>query len=293
MWDNVEAIAIGQAGPGLSRSMSKLNRLHPSEMADIIEEMDSSAQVEIFSALDTVRAADVLEELEPDAQDCLLENLPSDKIADVLEIMPADEVADILDDVDKKKVEELLKEMDSEVSGEVRELMEYEDDVVGSIMMTDYLSFRESDTVETALETLRQKKPEYDTIYYLYVVSEKGALEATLSLRDIILSRPETRIGDIMNRDIVYARDTEKIESLNDMIAKYNCSRSPWWTRTESCTAPSSSTTLSSACFGPSESSVGRYERFSFLGGGIHEKQNREECDDEHHGKAHRFCAAG
>lgn len=222
MWDNVEAFNISKTGTGLSRSMSKLNRLHPSEMADIIEEMDDNTKVEIFSAMDAVRAADVLEELEPNAQDSLLESLPSEKIVDVLEIMPADEVADILDEVDKEKAEELLKEMDSEVSGEVRELMEYEDDEVGSLMMTDFISLRESDTVENALAELRRMNPDYDLVYSLYVVAESGALVAALSLRDIMLADPEARIADIMNRDIVSVRDTDKIETLNDIIAKYN-----------------------------------------------------------------------
>jgi magnesium transporter len=222
MWNNVEAINVVQTVLGLSQSMSKLNRLHPSELADIIEEMDDSTQMEIFSALDTVRAADILEELNHDTQDNLLENMPSDQFADVLEIMPADEVADILDEADKKKVEELLNEMDNEVSGEVRELMEYDDNVVGSLMMTEFLSVREADTIEIAMEMLRQKKPEYDTIYYLYVVSDAGTLEAILPLRDIVVSSPEIQIGDIMNRDVIYAYDTDTIVSLNNTITKYN-----------------------------------------------------------------------
>ena len=222
LWDNVEAISIGQAGAGLSKSISNLNRLHPSEMADIIEEMDHNTQVEIFSAMDTERAADVLEELEHDTQDILLESIPSDKIADVLEIMPADEVADILDEVDEAKAEELLKEMDSEVSGEVRELMEYGDDEIGSLMTTDYISFHDFDTVEATLAVLRREKPEFDMIYYLYITSEKGALEAMLSLRDLIVSGLDFKLGDIMSRDVVCVHDTDKIDSLHDIISKYS-----------------------------------------------------------------------
>lgn len=222
MWDNVEAINVVQTGPGLTKSMSKLNRLHPSEMADIIEEMDDSTQMEIFSALDTVRAADILEELNHDTQDSLLEGMPSEKIADVLEIMPADEVADILEEVDQKKAEELLSKMDSGVSGEVRELMEYEDDAVGSLMMTEFLCVHESDTVESALEMIRQKKPEYDVMYSLYAVTDTGVLDAVLTLRDLIIADTGAKIGDIMNRDVVYALDTDTIVSLNDTITKYS-----------------------------------------------------------------------
>ena len=222
LWNNVEVLRYGKAGDGLSKTVSALNRLHPSEMADIIEGMDHNTQMELFSAMDMERAADVLEELEPGTQDSLLEGLPSGQIADVLEIMPADEVADILDEVDKKKAEELLREMDSDVSGEVRELMEYEGSEIGSLMTTDFYSFHDADSVEAALDVFRREKPDYDMIYYVYVVSEKGELEATLSLRDIIVAGPGTALSEIMNRDVIYVYDTDRIGSLNEIISKYN-----------------------------------------------------------------------
>jgi magnesium transporter len=222
LWDNVEAVNFGQTGVGLSKSISNLDRFHPSDMADIIEDMDSNIQVELFSAMDTERAADVLEELETDTRENLLENLSSDKMADVLEIMPADEAADILDEVDEGRAEEILKKMDSEASGEVRELMGYEDYEVGSLMTTDYVSFREGDTVGDTLEALRKEKPESDMIYYLNIVSESGELKAVVSLRDFVVSSLDAKLGDIMNRDVVYVHDTDRIESLNDILSKYN-----------------------------------------------------------------------
>jgi len=222
LWDDIETINFGKTGTGLSKSVMKLSRLHPSDMADIIEDMDHDAQLGVFSALDTERAADVLEELETDTRESLLESLPAEKAADVLEIMPADEAADILDEIDEEKAEEILKEMDSEASGEVRELMEYEDYEVGSLMTTDFICFHDYDTVGFTLETLRREKPESDTIYYLYITSDKGELIATVSLRDIVISEPEVKLGDIMNRDVVYVHDTDRIDSLNDILAKYS-----------------------------------------------------------------------
>jgi magnesium transporter len=222
LWDDVETISYGHAGIRLSKDTSNLDRLHPSDLADIIEEMDHNTQMEVFSALDMERAADVLEELESDTRESLLESLPLDRMADVLEIMPADEVADILDELDEEKAEQFLKEMESEASGEVRDLMEYEDNEVGSLMTTDFIFFRDFNTVGETLEILRTEKPESDMIYYLYITSEKGELEATVSLRDIVISPLNTKLSDIMNEDVVYVQDTDRIESLNEIISKYN-----------------------------------------------------------------------
>jgi CBS domain-containing protein/sporulation protein YlmC with PRC-barrel domain len=222
LWSNMEAIAPPLSNLKLSTSSSKLNTLHPSELADIIEELDINTRTAIFNALDHERAADVLEELEADTQSSILDQMPVDKAADLLEKMPADEVADILDDLEEDKAEELLQEMEQEASAEVRELMEYPEHSVGSIMTTDFISFKETMTVDEVIKELRRRKPESDTIYYLYVLDEEEKLTATVSLRDLIISAPETKLEQIMKEKIVYVYDTDPINSLVDIISKYS-----------------------------------------------------------------------
>jgi magnesium transporter len=221
-WDDVAAISQSQYGIKLSKEHSKLSTLHPSDLADIIEDLDRKTQLAVFSSLDEQRAADVLEEMETEAQIKVLEGLSLDKAADVLEKMPADEVADILDDLEEAKAEELLDEMEHLVSQEVRELMEYPDNTVGSLMSTDFFSFNEEMTVEDSLKELRVLKPETDAIYYLYVLDTSSKLIAVVSLRDIVISEPHTRLNQIMNRQVIKVNDYDKIDSLAEIISKYN-----------------------------------------------------------------------
>jgi flagellar motility protein MotE (MotC chaperone)/sporulation protein YlmC with PRC-barrel domain len=222
LWSNMEAIGTSLANLKLSTSSSKLNTLHPSELADIIEDLDVNTRTAIFSALDHDRAADVLEEMETEAKSSILDQLSVEKAADVLEKMPADEVADILDDLKEEKAEELLQEMDKEASAEVRELMEYPDNQVGSLMSTDYISFKEHMTAQETIQELRRLKPESDTIYYLYVVDDQERLTAIVSLRDLIVAEPDIKLEQIMNRKIVYVYDQDNINSLVEIISKYS-----------------------------------------------------------------------
>jgi len=222
LWDDVERISFQQEGIKLSKTQTKLSTLHPSDLADIIEDLDRNNQVALFASLDDEKAADVLEELESDAQVNLMESLSVERAADVLEKMPADEVADILDDLDEGKAEEILTEMDKEASEEVRELMEYPENTVGSLMTTDHISFREDMTINETLSELRDLKPESDTIYYLYVLDASGKLSATVSLRDIVVSPPETKLNEISNKNVIKVLDTDKIDSLAEIISKYN-----------------------------------------------------------------------
>ena len=222
LWDDVATINPSHEGLRLSKAQAKLSLLHPSDLADILEELDHNTQVQIFASLDEESAAEVLEELETEAQINVIESLPAGKAADVLEKMPADEVADILDDLDEEKAEELLSEMEHEASQEVRELMEYPENTVGSLMSTDYVSFNEHMTVDQTINELRRLKPDTDTRYYLYVLDDAGRLVASVSLRDLVTSDPSIRLEGIMNRRVVKIEDYDRLDSLAEILSKYN-----------------------------------------------------------------------
>lgn len=222
LWDDVETVDIGQSGIKLSTEFSKLLTLHPSDVADIIEDLDRTTQNTVFASFDEERAADVMEELEPDAQTNIIESMSIVKAADVLEKMPSDEVADILDRLPDDRAEKILREMNREASDEVRELMEYPEGSVGSVMSTDYVTFNIDSTVRDVFAELRRQKPELDSIYYLYIVDNSEHLLATVSLRDLVISDPDTKISEIMNREFISVYDNDDIESLNEIVGKYN-----------------------------------------------------------------------
>jgi magnesium transporter len=222
LWDDVQAFDTSNYNIKLSQSSNKLHRLHPSDLADIIEEMGSVSRTKIFEALDEERAADVLEEMEPYAQAQLIESLSIEKAADVLEKMPADEVADLLDSLEEEKAELILNEMEKESSEDVRELLEYEDKEVGSLMTTDFLSFHETMTIEETLAELRNQKPEADVIYSLFITDSDEKLVATVSLRDLVISLPTMTLADIMNKNVISVQDEDKVNTLAEIISKYD-----------------------------------------------------------------------
>ncbi|MEI6766763.1 MAG: CBS domain-containing protein [Bacteroidota bacterium] len=222
IWDDVEAIETSNLSIRLSKTSSRLHKLHPSDIADIIEEMGRTSATKVFESLDEEQAADVLEEMEPHTQAQIIESLPIEKAADVLEKMPADEVADLLDTLNDDRAEQLLNEMEKESSEEVRELLEYSKSEVGSLMTTDYMLFTESMSVLETLEELRRQKPEPARIYSLFVADKDERFIATVSLRDLVVSEPSVTLKDIMEEDAISLFDDDKIDSLAEIISKYN-----------------------------------------------------------------------
>ena len=222
LWDDVQAIDHSNLNIVLSKSYAKLHTLHPSDLADILEDLGKKSSMSVFSALDEEQAADVLEELETQTQIHIIENLPVNKAADVLEKMPADEAADIIDEPEDERAELLLKEMDTESSQEVRELLEYPDNSVGSLMTTDILSFKPGITVEEVIKELRFKKPEAAELYSLFVTEKNDELIGTFNLRDLVVAQPETLVSQIMKSEPVFLYDNQKVEDISELISKYN-----------------------------------------------------------------------
>jgi len=222
LWDDIEAVDFANASIKLSKASSKLDNLHPSDLADIIEDLDKASRTYIFESLDEEKAADVLEELEPDAQVHIVESLPKEKVADLLEKMPADEVADILDELEKDKAEELLNEMEKESSEEVRELLEYPDKVVGSIMTTDFMTFSSNLTVEETIAALRKEKPEPSYIYSIFVVDSHDKLISSIPLGELVIADPALQLRKIMKKNPICVYDDDNIDSLSELVSKYN-----------------------------------------------------------------------
>jgi CBS domain-containing protein/sporulation protein YlmC with PRC-barrel domain len=222
LFDDVAAVDYTKLNIKLSKSYSKLHTLHPSDLADIIEDLGKASKTSVFATLDEEVAADVLEELETHEQIHIIESLTIEKAADVLEKMPANEAADIIDELEEEKAEMLLMEMESGSSEDVRELLEYPDRTVGSLMTTEVLSFGENSTIEEALNEIRIQKPEMEALYNLFVIDKNEKLIATLSLRDLVISEPQTKIKEIMNKNPISVFDEDKIDSLAEIISKYN-----------------------------------------------------------------------
>ncbi|MDP4088022.1 MAG: CBS domain-containing protein [Bacillota bacterium] len=227
LWKDVEAVFSNNESIKLSKNYNKLSILHPADLADIIEDFDTNTGISILNSLGNDRAADVLEEMEEDAQVSVINGLSTDKAADILEEMPADEVADILDGLTDFKAEEILNSMEKEASDEVRELMEYDDNLIGSIMSTDFIFFNENCSVFEVINSLRELKPEEELSYSIYVVNGENKLKGTVSLMDLVLTEPNSSIKSIMKKNFIFMYDTEEVEDLIKTMFKYSLVSTP------------------------------------------------------------------
>jgi len=221
-WDTVETLGSDARNMRLRMSYKKLARLHPADIADIVEQMSNPDRQAVFASLDDETAADTLEETDESIQAQILERLSLERAADILEAMAPDEAADLLAELSPERRAELMAAMQAEEAGDVRELLAYEEDTAGGLMTPDYVAIPQRLTAAQAIERIRQLEPEAESIYYIYVLDGQERLRGVLSLRDLIIAAPETTISKVMIRKVISVPLDDSRDEVASLLAKYN-----------------------------------------------------------------------
>jgi Mg/Co/Ni transporter MgtE len=184
--------------------------------------LDKQSQIALFQSLDDERAAEVLEEVETDIQLSLLETLSDEKASDILEIMPSDEAADILEELESARAEKLLFQMEAENSSEIRDLMEYDEKTVGSLMAKEFISLLPDLTVENTLKYIKDTKPEDEITHFIYLTNNHNKLIGVVTLLDIVTADAEAKLYDLMSANVISVKDEDKIDKVMELMQKYN-----------------------------------------------------------------------
>lgn len=221
-WQDVERIETEANRVKLNVPYQRLAKLHPADLADIIEDLNNRERTAVLQALEMDVAAETFQEIEPEVQSAILEHMSGERASDLLETMPADEAAEILGELPDDRAEELLNLMEVDQANEVRELLEYEEGTAGRLMTTEYMAFPQNLTAEETIARLREAKPDPEVAYYLYVVDEGGILRGVVSLRDLVISPGATPLAEIMNPRVASVHDTDDQANVAEVITKYD-----------------------------------------------------------------------
>ncbi len=221
-WEDVDPLDSTIASVKLRVPHAKLAALHPADLASIIEDLAPRDRAGVLASLSDEDLADVVEEMDPEVQVDILEDLTPERAADILEEMSPDDAADLVADLDQETRDEILAQMEQEEAEEVQELLGYEEDTAGGLMTTEYIAVADHLTCAEAIDRLRELEPEAETIYYVYVTDDEERLAGVLSLRDLIVARPETPVADVMIREPVTVLLTADEDEVAEVVAHYS-----------------------------------------------------------------------
>jgi len=221
-WEDVDPVERTIASVKLRVPHQRLAELHPADLATIIDQLSRNDRVGVIASLDDEAAADAIGEMEPETQVDILEDLEPARAADILEEMDPDEAADLVADLSEESREEILGLMEKDEAEEVQELMTYAEDTAGGIMTTEFVAVSTDLTAAQTIDRLRQLEPTAETIYYVYVTDPDGRLVGVLSLRDLIVAKPDTPISTFMYEEPVAVRTDAGQDEVTEVVARYN-----------------------------------------------------------------------
>jgi Mg/Co/Ni transporter MgtE len=221
-WDHVEQLKTTRVGGAITIPKKHLSELHPADIASIISQVHPEARTALFDSLSEKTAAEALHELEPKIQALLLQTIDTKRALGIIEKMPVDEVADVLGDVPEERAEEFLRLMRVKKAVEVKKLLAHNEETAGGIMTTEFITIPQALTVQATIDRMRELAPDAETIYYLYIVDDDNKLVGVLSLRNLIVSAPETLVKDIMIKEPITISPEMNQRKAAETISKYN-----------------------------------------------------------------------
>jgi magnesium transporter len=206
----------------LKTDASKLSEIHPADMADIIEDLGTEERIALIESLDHFTAAQTIQEMQFKNRLQMVESMEPPKLAPIINEMQVDDAVDLLDACDIQKRQTVYSLMPPEKVMELRELSKLSRFSVGSIMNTDYITAKPSETARTVLDRVRVECEKLELYRYTYIVDDDGRLKGVVSLRNLLLNDENKFMAEIMNEQPISVQIDTRIRRVAKLFFKYN-----------------------------------------------------------------------
>lgn len=199
-----------------------LSEMQPADIAEIFDEAKDKEIPVLFRILPKELAAEVFVEFDSDKQEVLVNAFSDNELREVLDELFMDDAADIVEEMPATVAKRILRNTDANTRRMINQLLAYPEDSAGSIMTTEYIDLKRTMTVEEAIDRIRKKGINTETIYTCYVIGSRRKLFGTISLRDLVLSDRDEIVGDLMDENVISAHTLDDKEEVAAMFERYD-----------------------------------------------------------------------
>ncbi|MGI8771675.1 MAG: magnesium transporter MgtE N-terminal domain-containing protein [Acidobacteriaceae bacterium] len=222
-WEFVDVIEVDPARRvRLKIEHARLAQLHPSDIADILEDLAPAEREAVFHSLGEEVAADALEEVEPRLQRTLIASLDSERVADIVEEMDPGAAADLLAELSEERSDAILDHMEPEERQEVEELLEFREDSAAGRMTTDFVAVPVEVSVAHAIDALRDFEGDRETVTAVYLIDEHRVLKGAIPLARLLLAEPATQLSALAETHVISCRVDTDEDDVSELFDKYN-----------------------------------------------------------------------
>jgi magnesium transporter len=199
-----------------------IDEMRAADLADLIEHLDQEERLHLFDFLEPKGAGDVLVEIEAPFQESILDELDNKAISEIVQELDSDDAADLVGDLPPERAQKIIERLEDDVSEELEKLLPYPEDTAGGIMALEFVAAKADNTVEEAIEIIREKREEVENVYYLFVVDDLNRLVGVVSLKDLVLEPPKQKLSEIMNPEVFSVSSDTDQEEVYHLVKKYD-----------------------------------------------------------------------
>ena len=193
-----------------SNKFDSLDDIHPADIVDLLEENEEN--IKLIKKLPENMIADIIDFAKDDDKVNILKSLPEEKKKKVLNLIASDELTDLMASLNREETSKLLSSMPVQDAKDLRKLLTYAPDTAGGVMATEFISIKDTMSVKETLEYLQLEAPKAESAYYIYVVDDLGILQGVVSLRELVISKFDEKISEIVPFDM----DQEEVANIFD-----------------------------------------------------------------------------
>jgi CBS domain-containing protein len=215
--------AVASDSVSLSITRAQIKELPSEDLADALEELSGKEQEAVFSVLDSEKAAETLMEAEPRAQRQIIANLRKERARTILREMSVPQLVDLFSVLPHEDKTDLVALLPADQARRIETILSEREATAGALMASGCVTMAKETPVGEALRHVRSSNLDHDMVSYIYVVGEPDkVLLGVVDLRELVLARDETTLGELMCAPVVAAETDDLREDLEELFAKYH-----------------------------------------------------------------------
>ncbi len=200
----------------------KINTVKEADIAEYLEELSGERRLLVFRMLQKDLASDVFAFLPVDIQKLIIDSITDAELGNIIEDLYVDDAVDMLGELPALVVRRVLKNATPETRRLINQFLKYPENSAGSIMTAEYLSLRREMSVYDAFDYIRTHGQDSETVYDLFVTDNGRHLEGSVTVKDLLMHSYETKIGDIMDTNVIRCTTTDDQEEAAELFNRYD-----------------------------------------------------------------------
>lgn len=199
---------------------SLLSKYHDYDIASTFQILSDQKRQKLYKSLPSQKLSDIFAYLEDPKE--YFDELDEEKTAEIISLMDTVDAVDVLKKLNEDERENILELIDDESAEEIDTLSQYEEETIGSIISTNYITINRNDTIKGAMKKMVLEAAENDNIFILYVWNDDGTLYGAVNLKDLIIARADSNFEDIIKTNYPILHVNDLIEDKIYKIVEYD-----------------------------------------------------------------------